>query len=273
MDTWLLLYSPASLSACLPACLVDCFNRLAFPLSVSLQQFGTGYRLRLQRRWLRLPRLLLLLLLGKTQISSMSCGLGAGAGSVVDWAAVLLQNRYNFVVIYSDASFQHVLQRLLHSYIKLHIHTLTQAQIDTILQAHVLHRFVRYAIVIAPRRVEFCSVLFLLVRFSVQFNFFYIFQFQVRCLSLLACSFCCCCYCFFILRLEEGLEQLRLIDFFWVLQYLLFLTADAGRSNSIIPLKRWTEFFYGFKLRNLTQKKSRSIGNSKRWQRPSNTKQ
>lgn len=90
----------------------------------------------------------------------------------------------------------------------------TQAQIDTILQAHVLHRFVRYAIVIAPRRVEFgsallCSVLFLLVRFSVQFNFFYIFQFQVRCLSLLAC-----CYCFFILRLEEGLEQLRLIDFF-----------------------------------------------------------
>lgn len=145
----------------------------------------------------------------------MSCGLDAGAGSV-DWAAVLLQNRYNFVVIYSDASFQHVLQRLLHSYIKLHTHTYmhTQAQIDTILQAHVLHRFVRYAIVIAPRRVEFgsallCSVLFLLVRFSVQFNFFYIFQFQVRCLSLLACS-----YCFFILRLEEGLEQLRLIDFF-----------------------------------------------------------
>lgn len=112
--------------ACLPAYLVDCFNRLAFPLSVSLQQFGTGYRLRLQRRWLRLPRLLLLLplLLGKTQISSMSCGLDAGAGSV-DWAAVLLQNRYNFVVIYSDASFQHVLQRLLHSYIKLHTHTHT----------------------------------------------------------------------------------------------------------------------------------------------------
>lgn len=114
---------PACPPARLPACLVDCFNRLAFPLSVSLQQFGTGYRLRLQRRWLRLPRLLLLLL-GKTQISSMSCGLGAGAGSV-DWAAVLLQNRYNFVVIYSDASFQHVLQRLLHSYIKLHTHTHT----------------------------------------------------------------------------------------------------------------------------------------------------
>lgn len=177
LDARLLLHSPASLSACLPACLVDCFNRLAFPLSVSLQQFGTGYRLRLQRRWLRLPRLprLLLLLLGKTQISSMSCGLGAGAGSV-DWAAVLLQNRYNFVVIYSDASFQHVLQRLLHSYIKLHTHTHKQAQIDTILQAHVLHRFVRYAIVIAPRRVAFGSVLFLLVRFSVQFNFFLYFS-------------------------------------------------------------------------------------------------
>lgn len=119
------LLLPGRLPACLLACLVDCFNRLAFPLSVSLQQFGTGYRLRLQRRWLRLPRMrpLLLLLLGKTQISSMSCGLGYGAGgsaSIDDWAAVLLQNRYNFVVIYSDARFQHVLQRLLHSYIKLH---------------------------------------------------------------------------------------------------------------------------------------------------------
>lgn len=164
----------------------------------------------------------LLLLLGKTQISSMSCGLGYGAGgsaSIGDWAAVLLQNRYNFVVIYSDARFQHVLQRLLHSYIKLHTLSGTHTHKYTYRYRHDTWgtRTSQICTLRHSHRIDATPSSVLACPFSVQFNFFYIFQFQVRCLSLLVC--CCCSFflgCFFFRSAPwRGLRTIEANRFFF----------------------------------------------------------